>query len=85
MAKPHPQSSGNLPPVVGVREWRRLQRGSYLEQMEIALVVVDVKYFSEQVPVAEVVFQVQYPLLEHKILVQPSEGLGAQERRPLLT
>lgn len=53
--------------------------------MKIVLVVVNVKDLSEQVAIAQVVFQVQHPLLEHETLVQPSGGAGIPEWRSLLT
>jgi len=33
--------------------------------MEIVLVVVDMKDLAEQISIAEVMFQVQHPMLEH--------------------
>lgn len=52
----------------------------YLEKIKIVLVVVDVQDLAKQVPVAEVMIQVQHPLLEAKVLVQPPFHRSVGER-----
>lgn len=45
--------------------------GVYLEEMKVVLMVVHMQDLAEQVTTAEVMFQIQYPLLQNKILVKP--------------
>lgn len=39
--------------------------------MEIMLIIVNVKYLAKNVTIANVLFQIQHPLLENEILIEP--------------
>lgn len=43
----------------------------HLEHMEIMLIIVKVKYLADEVPIAQVLFQIDDPLLENEILIEP--------------
>lgn len=66
-----------------LRNFRRVIRIIYLEKVKVVLVVVDVQDLAKQVPVAEVMIQVQHPLFEAKVLVQPpfQRSIGERDRQ----